>query len=122
MSRWQDWGNIALGAWMFVAPWVLGFAPHGEVPALSAWMLGSAIVLFAVMATQVPQAWEEGINCLLGISVLASPWVLDFESQAIPRSNAVIVGMLVTALAVWAMLSDVSLRERLRSRLHLKHH
>jgi hypothetical protein len=48
--------------------------------------------------------------------------VLDFESQAIPRSNAVVVGTLVTALAVWAMLSDVSVRERIRMRLHMRHH
>jgi hypothetical protein len=122
MNRWQDWGNMVLGAWMFVSPWVLGFAPFGEVPALSAWMLGSAIALLAVMAIQVPQAWEEGINSLLGISVLASPWVLDFERHSIARSNAVIVGTLVTALAVWAMLSDVRLRERIRLRLHLRHH
>ena len=25
-NRWQDWLNLILGAWLFISPWVLGFA------------------------------------------------------------------------------------------------
>lgn len=25
-ARWEEWANIAIGAWMIVSPWVLGFA------------------------------------------------------------------------------------------------
>ena len=122
MQRWQDWANIGLGAWMFVSPWLLGFSHYGGSDAMSALLLGTAIVLFASLATRMPQAWEEGINSFLGVCLMASPWVLGFENQSTPRSNAVIVGLLVTSLAAWAMLEDVGFRERMRTRLHMRRH
>jgi hypothetical protein len=27
MELWQEWVNLILGAWIFIAPWVLGFSP-----------------------------------------------------------------------------------------------
>jgi hypothetical protein len=113
MKRWQDWANLVLGAWMIISPWVLGFADTNNVAAMSAWALGTGIVVFAGMAASMRQAWEEGINMLLGIALLSSPWVFEFAAQQTPTSNAVIVGVLVAALALWAMLSDATIRERL---------
>jgi len=48
-----------------------------------------------------------------GVGLLASPWALDFTAQSNPISNAVIVGVLVAVLALWAMLSEPTIRERL---------
>jgi SPW repeat len=121
MKRWQDWANIVLGAWMFASPWVMGFAHDGSDAALSAWLLGTAIGACAAMAYLFPQLWEEGINCVLGLFLFASPWVLGFENQTDPRTNAAIVGLLVVALAIWAMLEDDRVRERLHMRSHAKH-
>jgi hypothetical protein len=120
MKRWQDWVNLVLGAWTIVSPWALGFADPKNVAALSAWILGAAIVVFAAIAVYMPRAWEEGINVLLGVALLASPWVLDFATQSTPTSNAAIVGVLVAALALWAMLSDQMVRERLLHRHQTK--
>jgi len=116
MKRWQDWANLALGAWMIVSPWALGFASQYDVAALTAWMLGAGIVVFAAMAAYMPKAWEEGINVLLGIGLIASPWALDFAARSAATSNAVTVGVLVAALALWAMLSDQPIRDRLLRR------
>jgi hypothetical protein len=113
MKRWQDWVNLVLGAWMVVSPWALGFADKQNPAALTAWVLGAAIIVFAAIAVSMPQAWEEGINILLGVGLLASPWALNFATQETPTTNAVVVGVLVGALALWAMLSDPALRERL---------
>jgi hypothetical protein len=98
---------------MVVSPWALGFADGQSLAALSAWILGAAIIVFAAIAVSMPQAWEEAINILLGVGLLAAPWALNFAAQDTPTSNAVIVGVLVGALALWAMLSDPTLRERL---------
>jgi hypothetical protein len=27
LELWQEWMNLILGAWIFIAPWVLGFSP-----------------------------------------------------------------------------------------------
>jgi hypothetical protein len=31
---WQEWGNLALGAWTFIAPWLLGFSAIGAAAAV----------------------------------------------------------------------------------------
>jgi hypothetical protein len=113
MKRWQDWVNLALGAWMIISPSALGFADSGNVAAWSAWVFGAGIVMFAGMAASMRKAWEEGINIVLGIGLLISPWAFEFASQSTPTSNAAIVGVLVAALALWAMMSDATIRDRL---------
>jgi hypothetical protein len=116
MKRWQDWANLALGTWMVISPWALGFAGPENPAALSAWLLGVAIVVFAGAAVSMPRNWEEGINIFLGAALVASPWMLEFVAQATARSNAVGVGVLVAALALWAMVSDPAFRERVLQR------
>jgi hypothetical protein len=116
MKRWQDWANLALGVWMVISPWALGFADPGNPAALSAWVLGAAIVVFAAMAVSMPRTWEEGINILLGVALVASPWLLEFTAQATAKSNSVAIGVLVAAMALWAMLSEPAFRERLFQR------
>jgi hypothetical protein len=116
MKRWQDWANLVLGSWMVISPWALGFADPENPAALSAWLLGVAIVVFAGAAVSMPRAWEEGINIFLGAALVASPWVLDFAGQMTARSNAVAVGVLVAALALWALMNDPAFREKVFQR------
>ena len=111
VRRWQDWGNVLLGLWMIVSPWALGFAGGDGPAAWSAWALGAAIVIFAASAMYIPKAWEEALNAILGVCLIAAPWVLGFAAQERPTTNAVIVGVLVTALGLWAMLTDAQLQK-----------
>jgi hypothetical protein len=43
---WQAWADLALAVWVFIAPWVLGFA-NGPAAAWDHWICG---VLFAIFA------------------------------------------------------------------------
>ncbi len=110
-KRWQDLVNGVLGLWMFASPTILGFAAPGSTAMRVAWILGLAIVVFAGIAVYMPKAWEEALNVILGIYLLASPWGLGYSDQARPTTNAVVVGLLVTALAVWAMLMDTAVQK-----------
>jgi hypothetical protein len=114
MKRWQDWVILVLGAWTVISPWALGFAATENAAALSAWVLGAAILVFAGIAVYMPKAWEEAVTILLGLALLASPWALNFATQSTPTSNAVIVGLLVAAFGAWAIAMDTAVRERLR--------
>lgn len=105
-KRWQDGGNLLLGVWLFVSPWVLGYAAGMPVAAWNALFLGIAIVVLAAVAMYMPRAWEEGSNMVLGIWMIISPWALRFVAERDVMMNAVIVGILVTALAAWAMMRD----------------
>lgn len=117
MKRWQDWVNIVLGAWMFLSPWILGFAGTQSAAAWTAWILGAAVLVFAGIAAYMHQAWEEAVNIILGICLIASPWVFNFAAESTPTSNSVIVGLLVAAFGIWAMVMDTTVREKLRGRL-----
>jgi hypothetical protein len=110
-KRWQDGLNALLGLWMVASPSILGFAVAESPAARTAWVLGLAIIIFAGIAVYMPKAWEEAINILLGLCLIASPWALGYAGQATPATNAMIVGLLVTALAIWAMLTDTAVQK-----------
>lgn len=109
-KRWQDWGNVILGAWMVLSPWALGFTDSQDA-ARSAWVLGAAIVVFAGIAVYMPKAWEEAVNIILGICLMTSPWALGIADRSTITANAAIIGILVVALGIWAMLQDTDFRK-----------
>lgn len=105
-TRWQDWGNLIIGAWLFISPWFLPYPTEMQNAVWNAYILGGAIVLFSAIATYLPRAWEEGINVILGLWMIASPWVLNFASDQNTAMHAAGIGVAVTILAAWAMLRD----------------
>jgi hypothetical protein len=49
MELWQEWFNLLLGAWIFAAPWALGFA--GGTYAAAAWdhwIVGALIFILSI--------------------------------------------------------------------------
>lgn len=45
MTEWEDWGNLILGAWLFISPWVLGF---GGSASWDAWIVGILIAAISI--------------------------------------------------------------------------
>lgn len=114
-NRWEDWGNLFLGAWLFVSPWVLQYAagPGANANAAwNAWISGIVIGVIAVVALFQSQQWEEWINILVGIWVAVSPWVLGFTGSTTATSNAVIVGILAVCLAGWDLYDIATMSAR----------
>jgi len=104
LKHWQDVVNVALGAWLLLSPWVLDFA--AETAAMTSMVvMGAALIAAALGAILVPRAWEEWIECVLGLCVIVSPWVLGFESLE-ARSSAVLTGVAVVVLALWTIFVD----------------
>jgi hypothetical protein len=101
--RWKDGANLLLGAWLLASPWVLDYAGTGA--ALNAYTMGAAILVVALIAAYMPEAWEEIINTLIGVWLVMSPFVLSYVSTKIAL-HTVIVGILATAFAIWAMSND----------------
>ena len=112
--RWQDWANLCLGSWIFVSPWALDYV--GTTAAWNAYVMGAGIVVFALIAAYMPKAWEEIINMLLGIWLVVSPFVLAFDSMTMVALHTVLVGILATAFAIWAMSNEQSFYKRWHSR------
>jgi hypothetical protein len=45
--------------------------------------------------------WEEWLNLLLGLWVVAAPWVLGFAAITSAMTAHVVLGLLIAASAAW---------------------
>ncbi|HYC45464.1 MAG TPA: SPW repeat protein [Burkholderiales bacterium] len=111
--HWQDRANLVLGAWIFASPWVLAYT--GSVAAWNAYAMGAGIMLFALIASYMPKAWEELINILFGVWLVVSPFALGFSADTVVALHTVVVGILATAFAIWAMSNEKSFYKRWHS-------
>jgi hypothetical protein len=50
---WEEWINVALGAWLIVSPWILGIAATATVANFT-------VVGVVVLALALYEMWEEG--------------------------------------------------------------
>lgn len=97
--------NLVLAAWLFLSPWIVGFA--GSAPASwTAWLTAVAIAVFAVAALAAFAEWEEWINLALGIWALISPWIVGFSGQQAPMLVLFLTGLavaIVAAVELWIL-------------------
>jgi len=64
------------------------------------------IATTAIAALFRVKAWEEWANLVLGVCAVASPWVLRFSESVAATWNSVIIGIVIAALALWALGTD----------------
>ena len=100
---WEDWATLLIGVWLCASPWVLQLA---DPPALQNFVAVGFLVLLGELFTfYTLRFWEEWINIILGSWLVVSSWVLAFSTfQA--TANAVIVGLLLLAMALYEMWDD----------------
>ena len=100
-----DVTNLVLGAWLFLTPWIFGFAPN-IAASWNAWLSGVAIGVVALAALLAFAQWEEWINLLLGVWVAVSAWAVGFALHATPTWVHVVTGIIVAVVAgmrLWFM-------------------
>jgi hypothetical protein len=98
-KQWEDWLNWLMGIWLCLSPWALRF-DFDHVATRTAVISGVLLILAEVVTLSVYRAWEEWINVVIGAWLVVCPWVLSLSSPT-ARENLVIVGLLVTALALY---------------------
>lgn len=104
-KHWQDPLNVILGLWMAGSPWLLSYSDE-RTAMWNAVVFGLIIAGAELTALFQVRAWEEWASFAIGIWLAISPWVLRFNSIANATWNAVIVGVAVAALALWALGTD----------------
>jgi hypothetical protein len=105
MKHWQDLISLIAGLWMIVSPWALAYQAEAR-PMWNAVILGGLVAVVAFTAFFQVCAWQEWANMLSGAWLIVSPWVLGFSALSTAMLNAVIVGVVVAALALWALGTD----------------
>lgn len=105
MKHWQDPINLVAGLWMIVSPWVLAYQAESR-PMWNAVILGVLIGAVAFSELFKVFAWQEWASVLFGAWLIISPWVLGFSALTAAMLNAVVVGIVVGALALWALGTD----------------
>ncbi len=98
-EQWEDWCSWGLGIWLCISPWALHFdLDSGATRA--AVITGVLVILTEMVTLSVHRAWEEWFNILLGIWLLAAPWILEITISAV-TANFIVVGLLVLMLAIY---------------------
>lgn len=111
-ERWQDWAALALGAWLFAAPF---FVPYGPLTGLAAWnayIVGAAVIASAVWGLWSPKKWQESVNLALGLWLMLAPFPLGFHAGLETAAwSQIVVGVLLVIGAIWALATRSSSRE-----------
>ena len=94
--------SLLVGFWLVIAPWALGETPASRPGVFSVVLSGIVIALLAAgniwgAARSRVLSW---VLAVLGLWVAASPFVFGFPSDAAWTWNAVISGLIVSALGV----------------------
>ena len=49
--------------------------------------------------------WRDGVNVVLGLWLIASPWVLGYAAMTAPAWNAYVVGVIIAVAALAALFA-----------------
>lgn len=102
-SRVQDHIQLALGLWLIVSPWVLGFAVPLNAAAMSAIVIGLLVLVASVDGLVFSSTVDEWINVALGVALILTPSFLGFEEDHVASANALVCGILITGFGAWAI-------------------
>lgn len=111
MNQWTnaklcDVGNLILGAFLFLSPWIFKYPMGAE--SWNAMAAGVIIAVLSIAALTTFTIWEEWLNLVIGLWLIVSPWALKFQGTSALRTE-VIVGLVVAVLAVielWSMWQE----------------
>ncbi len=103
-AQWHDRLVLAAGLWLFASPFALGTASLAHPATVAAYVAAVVLVSCAAEAPAVPDAVEEWIVIAVALALAASPWLLGYDAQRLLAGNALIVGGLVAACALFGLV------------------
>jgi SPW repeat len=100
--QWEDWLGLAVGGWLIVSPWALGYSDE-LTPKLSAIVPGAALVAAELANVEGHTSAEEWVDVLVGTGLVVAPFVFGFDSATAAAGNSIASGLLTMLLAGWAL-------------------
>lgn len=95
--------SLLLAVFLFASPWL--FAYGNGTARIDLWVGGALVAITSVAAIVAFSEWEEWLNLLLGIWLVAAPWILAFaHTRAMHLSVGVgVVVVYLAGLELWLM-------------------
>lgn len=98
-----DWSDLFIGFILFISPWALGFSDI-DVAAWNAWIAGLIIAIAATYSLFVAlKEWEHWNGVILGIWLMAAPFMLGFA----PIKSAAAVHLVLGALLIVSEVREI---------------
>jgi len=121
--QWPNWLNLLLAIWLFISPWVIGFAygagnaeavtlPNAGAAAWNAWVIAVIVGVLSIAAIAKLAVWEDWVNLVLGVWLFFSPWILGYAGLDAAMWNSLVVGFLIGLLAIWGIAAARSVSVR----------
>lgn len=101
-ARWQDWASFALGLWLAMSPWMLGYSHHDAATGNAAFM-GLALALGSHFEVSFDEVQAEWFNLAAGVWLVLAPFMVGFSEQPVAAVDSIAVGTCVAALAFSAL-------------------
>jgi hypothetical protein len=101
-----DVTNLILGMILFFSPWEFNLSMDGSVGGSmgaqwqTASIVGTVIAALSIAALAAFAIWEEWLNLIAGLALIASPWLLGFQDSDAMTID-VVIGVIVAALAAF---------------------
>ena len=101
------------GLWQIAAPFLLGYSAFTT----ALWndvITGAAVLLLAgtrTLGSNYRVAWPSWINALIGVWLFVSPLVLNYPAGSVAATNDMIMGVVITILALWSALATPKVQE-----------
>jgi hypothetical protein len=102
--KWEDWLGVALGLWLLLSPWILGYS-DASAATMNALFLGATLIFLEQLNLDVHEDLEEWLDIAAGMWLVASPLVVGFASATVAAINAIAVGTLTVLFAALALSS-----------------
>jgi len=115
---WEDWLGMVLGVLIVLSPWFPMQADREVVDAersfiiLNAFTVGILVFGLAQLEYVALQRWEEVAEIVLGVWLIASPYIFGYSGDGLLRFWHSSLGGLVVLLATLQLWQDWELSEQ----------
>jgi SPW repeat len=93
--------NLLIGIWLILSPFVLAAFAHLQNARSNNVIVGILVAVIGLVgAARMAHSGWSWFNVLLGIWLIASPFVLGFSGVAVAMWHNIIAGVVVTLLAL----------------------
>ncbi len=115
---WEDWLGMLLGVLIVLSPWFPTQTSHEVVDAdrsyviLNTFAVGIIVFGLAQLEYFAQQRWEEVAGIVLGLWLIASPYMFGYSGDGLLRFYHSSLGSLVLLLAALQLWQDWDLSDR----------